>query len=92
MGRVGIAICEEHNLVRSMSRKGCTPDNSACEGFFGWMKNESYYADHWSRMGYADLIAAVDDYIEWYNNSRIKESLGWMSLVEYRRLLGLVEA
>jgi transposase InsO family protein len=22
-------------LVRSMARKGCSPDNSACEGFFG---------------------------------------------------------
>jgi len=22
-------------LVRSMSKKGCSPDNSACEGFFG---------------------------------------------------------
>lgn len=87
-----IAICEEHNLVRSMSKKGCTPDNSACEGFFGRMKNESYYADHWSRKGCADLIAAVDDYIEWYNNARIKESLGWMSPVEYRRSLGLMGA
>jgi transposase InsO family protein len=25
---------EEANLLRSMSKKGCTPDNSACEGFF----------------------------------------------------------
>ena len=24
--------------VRSMSRKGCSPDNSACEGFFGRLK------------------------------------------------------
>ncbi|AHA66650.1 Transposase [Shigella dysenteriae 1617] len=22
-------------LIRSMSRKGCSPDNAACEGFFG---------------------------------------------------------
>ena len=27
-----IAICEEHGLTRSMSAKGCSPDNSACEG------------------------------------------------------------
>jgi transposase InsO family protein/transposase-like protein len=25
----------EANLIRSMSRKGCSPDNAACEGFFG---------------------------------------------------------
>ena len=26
-------------LTRSMSKKGCSPDNSACEGFFGRLKN-----------------------------------------------------
>lgn len=30
-------------LIRSMSRKGCSPDNAACEGFFGRLKNEMYY-------------------------------------------------
>lgn len=29
-----------YRFQRSMSRKGCSPDNSACEGFFGRMKNE----------------------------------------------------
>ncbi len=24
-------------LIRSMSRKGCSPDNAVCEGFFGVM-------------------------------------------------------
>lgn len=27
-------------LIRSMSRKGCSPDNAACEGFFGRLKTE----------------------------------------------------
>jgi transposase InsO family protein len=27
-----------------MSRKACSPDNAACEGFFGRMKNELFYA------------------------------------------------
>ena len=30
-------------LIRSMSRKGCSPDNSACEGFFGRLKTELFY-------------------------------------------------
>lgn len=25
-----------------MSKKGCSPDNSACEGFFGCIKNETF--------------------------------------------------
>ena len=28
-----------HGLVRSMSAKGCSPDNAAAEGFFGRMKD-----------------------------------------------------
>ena len=87
-----ISICEDNGIMRSMSKKGCTPDNSACEGFFGRMKNESYYAERWSRLGCDELIAAIGDYIGWYNNSRNKESLGWMSPVEYRRSLGLMDA
>lgn len=29
-------------LMRSMSRKGCSPDNAACEGFFGRLKTEMF--------------------------------------------------
>ena len=32
---------EKAGLTRSMSKKGCSPDNSACEGFFGRLKNDS---------------------------------------------------
>jgi putative transposase len=38
-----IARMESAGLVRSMSRKGCSPDNAACEGFFGRVKNEMFY-------------------------------------------------
>lgn len=34
---------DEVGLTRSMSKKGCSPDNSACEGFFGRVKNEMFY-------------------------------------------------
>ncbi|MFT4825609.1 MAG: transposase InsO family protein [Halioglobus sp.] len=27
-------------LTRSMSRKGCSPDNAVCKGFFGRLKTE----------------------------------------------------
>lgn len=29
---------DEAGLTRSMSKKGCTGDNAACEGFFGRLK------------------------------------------------------
>ena len=34
-------------LVRSMSRKGCSPDNAACEGFLGRLKTELFYPRNW---------------------------------------------
>ena len=34
-----VSICEEAGIIRSMSRKGSSPDNSRMEGFFGTMKN-----------------------------------------------------
>jgi transposase InsO family protein len=30
-----------------MSRKGYSPDNAACEGFFGRLKIELFYARNW---------------------------------------------
>lgn len=35
-------------LVRSMSRKGCSQDNAACEGFFGRLKTELFYPRDWT--------------------------------------------
>ena len=34
---------EKNGFIRSMSKKGCSPDNSACEGVFGRIKNEMFY-------------------------------------------------
>lgn len=80
---------EGAGLTRSMSKKGCSPDNSACEGFFGRLKNEFFYGKQWKDVSVEKFIAILDDYIHWYNEDRIKESLGWMSPMEYRFSLGL---
>ncbi|WP_337271530.1 IS3 family transposase [Oryzifoliimicrobium ureilyticus] len=81
-----------HNaeLARSMSRKGCSPDNAACEGFFGRLKNEMYYHRDWINTTLEDFMQQVDSYIRWYNQHRIKISLGGLSPLEYRRNLGIV--
>ena len=80
---------EGAGLTRSMSKKGCSPDNSACEGFFGRLKNEFFYGKRWKDVSIEEFIGLLDGYIRWYNECRIKESLGWMSPLEYRRSLGL---
>lgn len=78
----------EAGLVRSMSRKACSPDNAACEGFFGRLKNELFYPGSWQSTTIDHFIAEVDSYIRWYNEDRIKISLGSRSPLEYRADLG----
>lgn len=76
-------------LTRSMSKKGCSPDNAACEGFFGRLKNEMFYNRTWDGVSIAEFIHILDEYIHWYAESRIKMSLGGMSPLEYRYSLEL---
>ena len=76
-------------LVRSMSRKGCSQDNAACEGFFGRLKTELFYPRDWRSITIEQFIEVVDSYIRWYNEKRIKISLGSLSPIEYRESLGL---
>src|SRR5690625_424400 len=77
-------------LTRSMSRKGCSPDNAACEGFFGRLKNELIYPGNWKDVTLEDFMRRIDTYIRWYNERRIKISLGGCSPMEYRQSLGLI--
>lgn len=76
------------NLPRSMSKKGCSPDNSACEGFFGRLKNEIFYQRDWQNTTINQFINQLDGYIHWYNNERIKLSLGGLSPLHYRKKQG----
>ncbi len=66
-----------------MSRKGCSSDNAACEGFFGRIKNEMFYGRDWAGITLEKFICFLDRYIRWYNEKRIKLSLGAMSPVKY---------
>ena len=72
-----------------MSRKGCSPDNAACEGFFGRLKTEMFITRDWLSTTIEEFVAAVDAYIRWYNDARIKISLGFRSPVEHRSRLGI---
>ena len=83
-----ISICERHGLVRSMSAKGCSPDNAACEGFFGRLKNEFFYYRDWSGVGAGEFMELLDAEMRRHRDERIKRSLGWRSPAEYRRDLG----
>ncbi len=83
-----ISRMDNSGLTRSMSKKGCSPDNSACEGFFGRLKNEMFYYRSWEGVSIDQFIDKLDQYIQWYNEKRIKMSLGGVSPLEYRRNIG----
>ena len=81
---------EKNGFIRSMSKKGCSPDNSACDGVFGRIKNEMFYNADWSGVNISEFIGILNDYLYWYNEKIIKKSLGYLSPIEYRHRLGLV--
>lgn len=85
-----INLLKEAKISRSMSKKGCSPDNSACEGFFGRIKNEMFYSREWSNVSLENFKIILNDYLMWYNSKRIKISLGFKSPEEYRQSLGLI--
>ena len=43
-----------------MSAKGCSPDNAACEGFFGRLKNEFFHHRDWSGVGSDAFMVELD--------------------------------
>ena len=75
---------KDHHVIQSMSRKGNCLDNSMMENFFGIMKSELLYAEKFESP--QDFIKAVDEYIDYYNNKRIKSRLKGKSPVQYRTL------
>ena len=66
-----IHMVVQAGLVRSMSRNGCSPDNSACEGFFGRLKNRVS-----GRAKHLKPVREVVGYTAGKAGSIVKEELG----------------
>lgn len=73
---------KDSGIIQSMSRKGNCLDNAIMENFFGILKTEMFYGEHFEDIN--DFIRKLKEYIEWYNNVRIKTKLNGMSPTEYR--------
>lgn len=84
-----VKLCDEHQVVRSMSRRGNCWDNALSENFFSAMKVDLGL----TKRGYRNLLTAnevkdlINDYIPWYNTGRIQKKLGFMSPVQFREAL-----
>ncbi len=73
---------KEKGITQSMSRKGNCLDNAVAENFFAILKTESYHGYDFDSA--EQLMACIDEYIDYYNNDRIKVKLKGLTPVEYR--------
>lgn len=71
-------------LIHSMSRKGICQNNSMIENLLEHMESESQYLQHWNTIDVFE--AALDEYIKYHNNDRIKLRLDGKSPAQYRAL------
>jgi putative transposase len=77
-----VRFCDEHDLVRSMSRRGNAYDNAAVESFFASLKKERVRRRTYRTI--AEARADLFDHIEvFYNRKRGHEHLGGESPVEF---------
>ncbi|WP_442891452.1 IS3 family transposase [Dendrosporobacter sp. 1207_IL3150] len=71
-------------ILQSMSRKGNCLDNAVMENFLGHLKNELLYLKDFPSID--QFKFELIDYLDYYNNRRIKSKLGGRSPVQYRLL------
>ena len=69
-------------IRQSMSRKGNCLDNSVMENFFGLLKSELLYLQDFESI--EDFRMQLEEYMDYYNNRRIKGKLKGMSPVAFR--------
>jgi transposase InsO family protein len=75
-------ILSKKKIKQSMSRKGNCLDNAVMENFFGILKSEMFYIKKFNSVD--SLQKEIIDYIEYYNNDRIKQKLNGLSPIQYR--------
>jgi putative transposase len=72
------ALLDKHRIEVSMSAKGNCYDNAVMESFFGTLKTESVYHEHYAT--HEQARQSIFDYIEaFYNRQRRHSALGYLS-------------
>ena len=75
---------KEKNIIQSMSRKGNSLDNGLMESFFGIIKLEMFYGQENNYKDIKELKSLIEEYIDYYNNRRIKVKLKGLTPASYR--------
>ena len=79
------AKLDKQGMKQSMSRVGRCIDNGPMEGFWGILKCEMYYLNHFDT--YEELVEAVERFIHYYNHQRRQRKLNCLPPATYRSLL-----
>jgi len=77
-------LLKDMELRQSMSRRGNCWDNAPQESFFGHMKDEIHLK---KCSNFSELIAEIDDYMDYYNNDRYQWGLAKLSPNQYANYL-----
>ena len=75
-------LLQQKGIIQSMSRKGNCLDNAVIENFFGILKSELFYIQKFKSINH--LKQEIKEYINYYNNERIRLNLKGMSPIKYR--------
>ena len=81
-------MLKNKGVRQSMSRKGNCFDNAVIENFFGLLKSELLYLQEFESVEH--FIAELNDYLDYYNNRRIKAKLKGLPPVLHRQQALLV--
>ena len=77
-------LLKQRGIIQSMSRKGNCLDHAVIENFFGTLKSEMFYTKKFKTV--EELKKEIKEYINYYNNDRIRLNLKEKSPVQYRTL------
>ncbi len=79
------AKLDKQEMTQSMSRVGRCIDNGPMEGFWGILKCEMYDLSYFET--YEELVAAIEQFIHYYNHQRRQHKLNCLPPADYRSLL-----
>ena len=83
-----VRMLKDKGVRQSMSRKGNCYDNSVMENFFGHLKSELLYLQQFESLEH--FKAELMEYIDYYNNRRIKARLKGLPAALHRQQALLV--
>ena len=83
-------LMKQHNLLCSMSGKGCCYDNAPCESFFHTLKVELVHDEKYHTRSQAK--ASIFEYIEaYYNNKRRHSAINYMTPNQFDNIIDIVK-